>query len=111
MSKWRARALDLFPEMRAQIQSAESVGALWIDLISRLRCHYNSEPTATPGESPKLFRAICVYAIWCTGSDSRETQQAVEIKFYFYLPQFALRCPDPAYRRFIRELIILRICP
>jgi hypothetical protein len=36
MSKWRARALDLFPEMRAQIQSAESVGALWIDLISRL---------------------------------------------------------------------------
>src|SRR5580658_8758506 len=47
----------------------------------------------------------CGYAIWCTGSDSREAQQAVGIEFYFCLPQFALRCPDPAYRRLIRELI------
>src|ERR1700691_591717 len=54
---------------------------------------------------PKLFWAICLYAIWCTGSDSREAQQAAGVEFYFYLPQFALRCPDPAYRRFIRELI------
>jgi hypothetical protein len=105
MSKWRARALDVFPEMRAEIESAESVGRLWIELISRLHGHYSSAQHATPRESPDLFRAICLYAIWCVGSDSLETQQAAGIEFYFYLPRFALQSPDSVYRRFIRELV------
>ena len=105
VSKWRAKALELFPDMRADVQSAESVGGLWIELISRLESHYNSEPLATPGETSKLFRAICLYAIWCTRSDSLETQQAAEVEFYYSLPRFALQCPDLVYRRLTRELI------
>ena len=50
-------------------------------------------------------RAICLYATWCTASDSPETQQAAAIEFYFYLPRFALQCPDSVYKRFIQELI------
>ncbi len=106
MSKWRERALDVFPEMRAEIESAESVGRLWIELISLLHDHYKSaQEAAAPRESARLFRAICLYAIWCAGSDSLETQQAAGIEFYFYLPRFALQWPDSIYSRFMRELV------
>ena len=104
MSKWRARALDLFPDMRTDIQSAESVGRLWIELILRLERHYSAHPYVATQDSPNLFRAICLYATWCKGSDSPETRQAAAINFDFQLPRFALQRPASVYKRFIQEL-------
>jgi hypothetical protein len=105
VSKWRARALDLFPDMRTDIQSAESVGRLWIELILRLERHYSADPYAATKDPPNLFRATCLYATWCKGSDSPETREAAAINFYFQLPRFALQRPASFYKRFIQELI------
>ena len=102
MSKWRAKALELFPDMRTEVESADSVGALGIELIMRLLCHYNAD--AATGDRPNLFRAICLYATWCKGSDSPKTQEVAAIEFYFGLPRFALLCPDSVYKRFIQDL-------
>jgi len=105
VSKWRARALDLFPDMRTDIQSAESVGRLWIELLLRLERHYSSHPDVATQDSPNLLRAICLYATWCKGSDSPETREAAAINFYFELPRFALQRPASIYKQFIQELI------
>jgi hypothetical protein len=92
---WRTRALELMPGMGPEIETAESVGRLWIELVSRLHGL----------ESPELFRAVCLYAIWCTGSDSWEAQQAAGVEFYFHLPGHARQWGDAAYRRFVKGLI------
>jgi hypothetical protein len=105
VSKWRARALELFPDMRTDIQSAESVGRLWTELILRLERHYSAHPNLATQDSPNLIRAICLYAAWCKGSDSAETREAAAINFYFELPRFALQRPASVYQRFIQELI------
>jgi len=105
VSKWRARALDLFPDMRMDIQSAESVGRLWIELILRLEPHYSAHPDVATQDSPNLLRAICFFATWCKASDSPETREAAAIHFYFELPRFALQRPASVYKRFIQELI------
>lgn len=105
MSKWRARALELFPEMRSEVESAKSVGALWIELIMRVHCQFSAETDAATQDSKNLFRAICLYATWCRAADSPKTQEAAAIEFYFDLPSNALRCPAPVYKRIIHELV------
>ena len=91
--------------MRTDIQSAESVGRLWIELILRLERHYSAHPDVATQDSPNLLRAICLYATWCTGSDSPETREAAAINFYFELPRFALQRSASVYKRFIQDLI------
>ena len=75
MSKWRARALELFPDMRTEVESADSVGALWIELIMRLQHHYDADEASR--DDPNLFRSICLYATWCKGADSPKTPRHV----------------------------------
>jgi hypothetical protein len=99
LSTWRARAISLFPELHPQLESADSISALWIELRFRLEHHYRDNPT----ESPSLFRSICLYAIWCVASPSQAVQDAAAIEFYCYLPQFALR-NRAVYERFTRDL-------
>ena len=87
MSMWRAKALDLFPYLRSDIESAEEVGALWIDLMARFQDHYNSERSSEP---PEFVRAVCLYAVWCAGSSSLTTKEAAWIELYEYLPKTRL---------------------
>jgi hypothetical protein len=105
MSKWRAKALDLFPDMRAEIQSAESVGGFWITLMSRFHGHYRSEIHDEPRQSPTLIRATCLYAVWCDRSESPGTQEAARIEFYEYLPSFALQCTRLNCQRLVGDLV------
>ena len=105
MSKWRARALELFPDMRTEIQSSASVGRLWIELGLRLEGVYSADDSVATQDSPNLLRAICLYATWCKGSDSPKTREVAAIEFYLGLPQFALRSRDSVYKRFIQDLI------
>jgi hypothetical protein len=105
MSQWRAKALELFPGMRSEVESAESVGYLWIELISHFHGYYRTELSFVPKESATLTRPICLFATWCTRSESVDTQQAAWIEFYGHLPGFAMRCADPVYKRIIRDLV------
>jgi len=104
VSKWRAKALDLFPGMRTEIQSAESIGRLWIELMLSLERHYSVHHDATTQDSSNPLRAICLYATWCRGSDSPVTREAAAISFYWELPRFGLQRPASVYKQFIREL-------
>jgi hypothetical protein len=105
MDDWRERALQLFPEMHSEIQSAESVGTLWIELASRFHRHYGKSSGEGRDGSPKLIRAICLYAIWCTRSDFPDTQQAAWIEFYENLPRFALQCEPTKYKAIVNDLV------
>lgn len=106
MSEWRAKALELFPDMRSEIQSAESVGGFWIELISRFEGRYSSATHDEPKERAALIRSTCLYAIWCDRSESLNTQEAARIEFYEYLPSFALGCTDVNYARLVRDLVV-----
>ena len=46
-----------------------------------------------------------MYAIWCDRSESQSTQEAAWIEFYEYFPEFALKCPEPVYRKIIADLV------
>jgi hypothetical protein len=102
MSVWRAKALECFPYLRSEIESVDSVGALWIDLIARFQSHYSSEST---GELPEFIRAICLYANWCSASKSLGTKEAAWIEFYEYLPKAVLRGPADRCRGIVRDLV------
>ena len=56
-------------------------------------------------KSAELVRAVCMYAIWCTRSESQRTREAGLIEFYQYFPKFALQCPDPVYLEILNDLI------
>lgn len=105
MSRWRARALELFPDMRSEIHSSESVGRFWIELTARFKDQYRSETGDEPKEPPTVIRNTCLYAVWCERSESPDTREAAGIEFYEYLPSFALQCPRPSYQRLIRDLV------
>jgi len=105
MSKWRDKALEYFPALRVEIQAADSVARLWVDLIARLHSCYRSSPDETAKGSPELIRAVSMYAIWCDRSDCQCTREAAGIEFYEYFPKFALHCPQPVYRKIIADLV------
>jgi hypothetical protein len=105
MSEWRAKALELFPDMRSQIGVAESVGYLWIDLAVRFKQYYESLNESPVEESPKFIRNICLYAIWCTRSKSSATQQAAWIEFYEQLPKYASRCKPSISKKIVADLV------
>jgi hypothetical protein len=105
MSKWRAQALEFFPAMRMEIEATESIANLWIALIARLHSHYRCSFQENPAESSEFVRAVCMYAIWCSRSESPGTQDAALVEFYEYFPKFALQCPEPVYRNILTDLV------
>jgi hypothetical protein len=105
MSKWRAKALECFPAMRTEIEATESIANLWVELIARLHGHYRSGIQENPNEPTEYVRAVCMYAIWCSKSESPRTQDAAFIEFYEYFPRFALQCPEPTYWKIVSDLL------
>ena len=105
MEEWRKRALELFPYMEPEIRASESVGRFWIELVCRFHRHYKAN-VRTDEDSTNLIRAICLYAIWCTRSESQETREAALIEFYEGLPKFAIQCPPPIYRTIVKDLVL-----
>ena len=105
MSRWRAKALELFPDLRSEIQSSESGGSLWIELVVRFQRHYEPPNDGESKESPEFIRAICPYAIWCTRSKSFTIQEPAYIGFYEGLARFALSCKPQIYKKIIGDLI------
>jgi hypothetical protein len=104
MSTWRAKALELFPDMRSAIQSAETVGALWVQLMARFARHYRQIAQAETGESPELMRAICLYAVWCTRSKSFAIREPAYIGFFQHM-QSVLRIKPQMRKQIISDLV------
>ncbi len=80
--------LDLFPDMRAEIRGAESIGRLWIELISPPRpLQIRAGGGGAQENLHACFGRICLYAIRCAGSGSLNMATAMNS---IYLP--SLRC-------------------
>jgi hypothetical protein len=105
MSDWRAKALELFPDMQAEIHAADSLGEFWIELSARFRSFYTAQSDSQSAQSPQFMRAICLYAIWCTRSDSVDIQGPAWIEFYENLPRFALQSNPSIYKRIVDDLV------
>jgi len=105
MSKWRAKALEHFPAIRKEIEAADSISALWIELIAMLHSHYRSGVQDNQIEGAGYVRSVSMYAIWCSRSESQRIRDAALIEFYEYLPKFALECPETVYRRIVADLV------
>jgi hypothetical protein len=79
MSAWRRKALELLPQHRTLVESAESPMSLWIELRYRFLDHIASGDRDAE-------RAMLAYASWCTkegaGSGPSDTLTAVLVSFY-----------------------------
>jgi hypothetical protein len=88
MAKWRAEALARLPELRTQIDGADSVMALWSELWWAFERAYKAEP---PDE--QLISRIYSFADWCVqaprnGDASHDPLTAVVVCFYEDIPRF-----------------------
>lgn len=108
MSNWRKRALELFPDMKTDIEKADSVGMLWVELESRFHSYYAKLSKGYAQGSPQLIRAIYAYAIWCSRAKSDDTSNAATISFYYDVPVNALNTfrSDPStYEQIVKDLV------
>jgi hypothetical protein len=88
MARWRAEALQRLPELRDVITSADSVMALWIELLSAFEKAYRSDPW-----DESLIGRIYSFADWCMnaprGPDAgHDPMSAVTVAFYEDIPAF-----------------------
>jgi hypothetical protein len=108
MSKWRERALELLPDMRADIEKAESVTMLWVELEVRYRRYYDRLSEGVGQGGAQLIRPIYAYAIWCSRAESAETSDAATIGFYYGIPVNAFNTfrSDPSkYEHILEDLV------
>jgi hypothetical protein len=89
MAKWRAEALARLPELRKQIDAADSVMWLWDEVYrDAFVPAYESDP---PDES--LIARVYSYADWCLNARrhpdaAHDPPTAVMVCFYEWLPHF-----------------------
>jgi hypothetical protein len=105
MSKWRAKALELFPDIRPAIQAAATPGELWIELSARLHEHYSSLGVAEPETSTDFARHVHAYALWCHHADDWHTKEAAGIEFFESIVPFAIRSGKSVYDRIVEDLV------
>lgn len=80
MSAWRRVAIAKVPRLRQQIERAERVGMLWVELwLEFVRAH--SEPV-----DEELIGQVYDYAWWCANSPDPLTSNAGILSFYEDLP-------------------------
>lgn len=105
MSKWRERALELFPGMRPDIEKAESVGLLWVELSCRFDTYYRRITEGDVKESSQLIPAIYEYAVWCSHAQSNDTSDAATLGFYEHIGFYALGSETSIYDRIVKDLV------
>ena len=84
MSAWRRKALDLLPEHRELVETAESPMSLWIEL------RFLFEQAVDRGEWGRVSRFLQL-AAWCVSEESgslpNDTSTAAAVAFYEHLPE------------------------
>jgi hypothetical protein len=79
MAAWRRRALELFPQLRRDLQSRDySVYSLFFELKPMLRTAHDS------GDN-ELLRCIYGFAEWCSQQTAKELWNAAGVAFYEHL--------------------------
>jgi hypothetical protein len=105
MSKWRAKALELFPNIRSTIQSSATPGELWIELSARLQAHYGEEPISAAESSSDFAGNVYLYALRCHRAADWHAQEAAGIEFFESIVPFAIRSGKSVYDRIVRDLV------
>jgi hypothetical protein len=76
MAVWRRRALELFPELRHEIQGADSTPySLFFELLPMAR-------TAHETENIDLLRRIYTFAEWCMAQKAKDLWNSAGVCFY-----------------------------
>ncbi len=89
MSEWRRHALATFPELRADIERAESVHGVLFAVLPAFEDAYRAIP---PNED--LIHRAHAFAAWCDAPERHpEVRGAAMVSFYEHLPDFG-----PAWR-------------
>jgi hypothetical protein len=104
MSSWRAKALQLFPELRSDIERIETLGSLWVELSARLQEHYTS-PASTSESSVSFARNVHAYTLWCHGAADWRTREAAHISFFEGIVPFAIRSGKAVHDKIVEELV------
>ena len=79
MSTWRRKAVELFPDLREEIEDpGTSVMSLFFELLPR--CHSAHDR----GDSEELKR-IYGFADWCASQKTKELWNAAGVGFYEHL--------------------------
>ena len=104
MSKWRVKALELFPNIRPKIQVAATLGELWIDLEHRLQEHYSSSRVPEPETSTDFVRNVYTYALWCHRAEDWHAKEAAGMFFEGIIP-LALRSGKSRYDKVVEDLV------
>ena len=100
VSAWRAKALELFPERRQQIEYVESVGMLWIYLWDDVSRYYGESAETTE----PFISAAFEYLRWCLHAQDADTYNAACIGFCESLATFATQTGAPIYGRIVSDL-------
>ena len=80
MATWRRKALELFPDLRGEIQERGStIYTVFFALLPRLREAHRA------GDAAELD-AIYGYAAWCAGQNTTDLWNAAGVCFYEHLP-------------------------
>jgi hypothetical protein len=105
MSKWRARAIQLFPELQPEIQRSATIGELWIELSAKLHSHYTTSSESTAESCVTFARNVHLYALWCHGAADWRTKEAAGIEFFESIVRFAIRSGKLVYQRIVDDLV------
>lgn len=105
MSRWRAKALELFPEMRIEIDQADSPGAFSVELAGRRRRHYDPSGRDQTKEPRNFIRSVCLYAAWSEAAKSGKTREAAGIGFYEQIIRDAFSFNSAARKALIEDLV------
>jgi hypothetical protein len=104
MSKWRAKALELFPEIRIAIQTSATPGELWIELEAQLHTHYSEEPVPLTEGSSDFPNKVYLYALWCHNAADWHAKEVAGMFFESIIP-FAIRSGKSIYATVVEDLV------
>jgi hypothetical protein len=91
MSRWRGKALELLPEFKATIDTAETPYQLWFELLAALQEAYQAP------RNEALMRQIYLYADWCWRQRPQKEVDlcnCVAVSFYEHLVDHAATRSD-----------------
>lgn len=88
MAKWRAKAIELFPELRRQIAESPEIMYFW---CNELRIPFEAAYDAVPRDESLIAR-VYAFADWCRRAPrdrdvGRDPFTAVMVAFVEHIPQ------------------------
>ncbi len=80
MSAWRHRAMELFPDLRAEIEECDAPYSLFSELVERCR---EAHEKADEDELGKIYG----YVAWCARQPAQPLWTAAGVSFYEHVAE------------------------